>query len=269
VVNRETKIDLEHGDAIEAAADRFGDHEQMSHRRVLKWLAQFSDDHLPIAIKILKKIRYYNAGNLRALCRQLATMIADSLPVAEYPAVAVVPVGNPGSGASIVARLLRDHLDRTHFHLVDLLKVAKAKPGDYSAVVFIEDFSGTGRTLSKWWASVEPIVRPLDADLVWGVLVLNYRARSVVEELAPKLVYVEEIDESSDLFDAACNLLTEEEKTVLLAYSKKTGCRDTYERGYGGCGLAMSFKHGCPNNSIPTLWHDNSGWQALFIRRAV
>ena len=268
-MSRATKLELTYGEHALGAAERFGDHERMSQAHVLHWLSQFDDPHLPLAIRLLERIRYYNTLNIRTLCRQLVSVILDTLPQAEYPLIAVVPVGGPGSGSAIMARIVRDAVHGTRCRLVQTLQLAQAKAGDFSALVFIDDFSGSGKTLSDWWMSVEPLVRPLDAEIVFGLLVLNYRARGPVQEFASRIICVEELDESADVFDDACGDFDEAEKLVLLEYSRRTGCGAKYLRGFGDCGLILSFRYGCPNNSIPSLWHATKSWRALFMRRAV
>lgn len=268
-MSRVTRIDAAYGDHVRVAAERFGDHEDMSPGHVLRWLSQFDDEHIPLALRLLERIRYYNTLNIRTLCKHLVGMVGAELPGTQYPSMAIVPVGGPGSGAMVVARIIREVVDGNRCRLVDMLKLAQASPGQYSALVFVDDFSGTGDTLQKWWKMVDPIVRPLDAEVFLGILVLNYRAREKVESIASRVLCVDELDQAADVFDGACPHFSEQERLLLLKYAKKTGCKPKHERGYGHCGLILSFKHGCPNNSIPTLWHGSDVWKALFLRRGV
>jgi len=254
---------------VRAAAERFGDHERMSEAHVLRWLCQFDDEHIPLALRLLDRIRYYNTLNIRTRCKQLVEVVSDELPVARYPSIAIVPVGGPGSGATVMARIIRDVVDGQRCQVVDMLKLSQSSPGGYSALVFVDDFSGTGTTLERWWRTIEPIVRPLDAEVVFGLLVLNYRARERVESIASRVLCIDQLDEGADVFHTDSRDFGEGERLVLLRYAEKTGCNQKYERGYGECGLILSFKHGCPNNSLPTLWHGTDAWQALFMRRAV
>ncbi|KQZ09170.1 hypothetical protein ASD23_12850 [Agromyces sp. Root1464] len=39
----------------------------------------------------------------------------------------------------------------------------------------------------------------------------------------------------------------------LSRYSPRTGCDQYGNAGYGDLGLALSFHHGCPNNTVPVL----------------
>lgn len=269
-MNRLSRIALEHGEDATAIAERFGDHEGMSDARVLTWLAQFEDSHIPLALRILQRMKYYNTLNLKTLSRQLVHALLEDLPAEEYPTIALVPVGAAGSGAAIVARWAREAVRGTRIRLVQMLDLARAKKGDFNAIAFLDDFSGTGDTITDWWQGVEPLVLPLDARVVVSLIVLNYRARASLESFATRVIHVEELDEAADIFDVACAEFDDTEKGLLLEYSKKTGCDKKYLRGYGDCGLTISFRHGCPNNSIPALWYSNQkGWKGLFVRRTV
>ena len=60
-----------------------------------------------------------------------------------------------------------------------------------------------------------------------------------------------------------------EEKRSILTLCRDTRCSNDYIKGYGGCGLLVVFKHGCPNNSVPILWYDNQPhWERLFLRKS-
>jgi hypothetical protein len=149
-----------------------------------------------------------------------------------------------------------------------MLEVARLQ-GHCDALVFIDDFSGTGLTLEKWWENIEPSVRPANAEIFVGVLVLNERARSRIEDFAEAVLAVEELDESHNVFASANKDFSQIDKDRLLAQCKRTGCGTKYERGFEGCGLLLAFKHGCPNNSLPILWYESDSWRALFKRRAI
>ena len=258
-----------HGDRFRVAAEKFGDHEGMSPGHVLRWACQFDDEDLSVAVRLLERVSYYNTTNIRAFTRQLIQIAELELPIDRYPAVAIVPVGGPGSGSQVVSRAVREAVKGTRFRLIGMLDLTSAARGEYSAVLFLDDFGGTGDTLRRWWENVEALVRPLDAEVVFGLLVLNQRARSVLEEIASRVLCTLELDDAANVFDDASRDFDPQQREVLMKYAARTGCAAKYLRGYGNCGLIVSFRHGCPNNSIPTLWHETGAWRALFSRKAV
>lgn len=49
----------------------------MSEGTVLRWLIQFAEQHLPLAERILQAITYFSATSIRAMTRELVTMIIN------------------------------------------------------------------------------------------------------------------------------------------------------------------------------------------------
>ena len=150
--------------------------------------------------------------------------------------------------------------------MVDLLNV---QAGAADAIIFLDDFSGTGLTLETWWENVEPLVRPTGAAVFVGLLVLNERARQRIERFAGVLA-VDELDSTDNVFAGENTRFTNDDKARILENCRRTGCAPDFERGFGQCGLLLAFKHGCPNNSLPVLWYGaGARWSPLFNRRAI
>jgi len=152
--------------------------------------------------------------------------------------------------------------------MLSMLDLSRLNPGGARAVVFIDDFSGTGLTLEKWWENVEPLIQPIGAAVFVGLLVLNEQARTRIEQFAGVLA-VDGLDTSSNVLADDNHEFSHRQKTRLLEHCRRTQCGREYERGFGGCGLLLAFKHGCPNNSLPVLWHSAGKWRPLFNRRAI
>ncbi len=254
---------------IRLLAARFRDHEDVTPAAVQRWLTQFGNDDTSIAMKVLREIRYYSAQDIRTMLRQLVERVYQHLTDVRQNRVIFIPAGKPYSGAVVLARALRDtpHVQRSQIKTVaELLSIPD---GEVDAVVFVEDFSGTGETLTSWWANIEPAVLPKVSNVVFGVLVLNFRARERLREFSPTVVSVQELTEESNVLSDACNAFLADEKISLRRYCEKTRCSPEYRLGYGDCGLLVAFKHFCPNNSLPILWHNKNNWHNLFRRTAI
>ncbi len=267
-MRRTTKIQAEFADEIEQATYRFGDHEDMGGGRVVKWLEQFADDDLPLALRVIQTVRYYNGLNIRAMTRQLFEITTEELNGRRLEQGVFVAVGSLGSGSGTIARVLRELTKESNYKLLSMLDVSMLGPGDCDAIVCFDDFSGTGETLEKWWETVEPLVRPVNASFFVGLLVLNEQARNRIQAFA-EVVAVTELDATANMLAAGNLTFSQEEKPRLLEYCQRTALGPMYERGYGQCGLLLAFKHGCPNNSLPILWAQNEKWRPLFNRRAI
>lgn len=268
-MTRTTTIQTKYSDEVEDAVSRFADHEDMSAARVVKWLAQFTNADLPIALRVIAEVRYLNAVNIRALTKQLFQLTCDELKERGLRKAAFVPVGDGGSGSNTVARVLRNSLSGTRHKLLSMLDIAKLKPGAYDAIVFIDDFSATGDSLEKWWENVEPTIRPINAAVLVGLLLLNHLAYDRICTFAEEVVAVTELGPEADVLSTASTTFSDAAKPRILHYCRKTGIASKYEAGYGKCGLLVAFKHGCPNNSLPILWVHNRKWKSLFHRSAI
>ncbi len=266
---RLAKINREHSVPVRQAAHKFRDHEDMSRRKIARWVAQFEDADVRLAIKVLEKIRYYSGGDIRRMLRDLVRSVYEGLTGIPRNKIFFVPVGDIFQGAAILARGLRDTEGVRREQIKMMLELQKLPNEDIGAIVFVEDFSGSGNTLMTWWTNVESFILPKMAPVVIALLVLNAQARPRVEEIANKVVIVDELNENQNVLSPASNLFEADEKETLLAYCGKTGCTETYLRGFESCGLLVAFKHLCPNDSLPLLWHDSRGWRSLFKRRGI
>lgn len=267
-MSRLERIEAEHGQALRRSSEKFGDHEGMTVGRVLGWLAQFENDDLDLGLRVLENTRYLAADNIRSMARSLRRIVAQELDGTPLNRVAFVAVGASGGGASTIARVLRGFRGEDSTRVLSMVDLAGVPAADLDAVVFVDDLSVTGDTLTEWWMKIESIVLPLGVDALVGTLVMTTRAEERIREFAHPLT-AELIGPEAGVLSDDSDVFTEEEKARLLHYCELTGCGNRYIRGYGEAGLLLAFKHGCPNNSLPILWHDADGWIGLFTRRAI
>jgi len=256
-----------HG-VIERAASDYGDHVGITRAKVVRWLSQFPPRSRPLAAKVLVSLTYYADNNIGTMARRLVQATYGEYASIGKNRICFVPIGSPGSGAQQIARHLRSMRDVPRSCVIDLLDLNRRAPTDVEVVVALDDFSGTGETIKEWWDLNEPIIRPKAREIVLGLLVLNCVARPALEGVIERIMPVEELSTSANVFHDECATFTSQEKASLFRLCKKTKCSPAYVKGRGECGLLVVFKHGCPNNSIPILWHErNREWEALFRRR--
>jgi hypothetical protein len=126
----------------------------------------------------------------------------------------------------------------------------------------------TNKRFDPFSHHVESLIRPLNASIYVGLLVLNEPARDKIESFASVLT-VTELSKRDNVYDETNSNFSPNEKKRLLRNSRKTGCGPSFEKGFGENGLLVAFKHGCPNNSLPILWYEGKKWLSLFNRRAI
>ncbi|MHC4402187.1 MAG: phosphoribosyltransferase-like protein [Planctomycetota bacterium] len=262
-------LEVRYHDDIEFAVSEYGDHSGVTRARVVRWMRQVASRRQPLAARVLRSLRYYADNNLRSMARQLAEAVYSEYSEIQKNRIFFVPIGRRGSGADQVARYLRTLRLVANTRIVELIDLHRKPAEEIDVVVAFDDFSGTGQTIREWWDMNATLILPKQADLVLGVLVLNHLARPPLEEISEQIMAIDELSEKYNVFDDDCERFTKNEKRSLLTLCRATGCSDAYLKGRGECGLLVVFKHGCPNNSLPILWHHREGaWEALFQRRA-
>ena len=266
---RSSKYNVEatYSEAIQRAVVNFGDHRDLTKAKVVSWLSQFSDVNRDTGAKALDEIKYFQLSDIESMTRQLFEIVNDQYSEFDRNRIFFVPVGGPGSGASVIARHLRI-IGLPESRIVDLLALTRLNPADIEVIVFVDDFSGTGGKIKEWWYTNEQIVLPINARVVSGILLLNHKARNVLDELFEKVHFVNFLDESADVFSESSIAFNEEEKEQLFAACQETGVSERFVSGWGDCGLLLAYAHGCPNNSLPILWYESEKWESLFKRRS-
>lgn len=269
-MTRARVIEAKYRAEIQAAARAFGDHEEMSAERVLKWMIQFNDVDLNLAAKVLGEINYFDAKKIRRLTGRLLDSILTHFHGVPGREIAFVPVGGPGSGSTTIARALGETARARLGERPRLISMAEMEGArGLSAIALFDDFAGSGATLRDWWLTVEPLVLPKRARWLIGLLVLNGRARAVIEEVAGGVVAAEELGAEANVLGVANVMFEQAEKARLRHYCKRTRCGAKFQHGFNGCGLLVAFRHSCPNNSLPILWFESRSWSRLFRRRAI
>lgn len=267
-MTRTTIVHADYGGDIEDAVDRFGDHEDMTEGRVLKWLLQFDDEDLALASKVLQAITYVNAINIRKMTSTLLHMVLERMTAEGLVRAAFVAVASAASGSGNVARALRDALRGSGHVLISMLDLAQAGNDDFDAVVFVDDFSGTGETLSEWWENVESVVRPKNAQVFAGLLIVTEAALDEISVFA-EVVAVDELDLTHNALADENTIFSDDEKIRIRYYCERTGVDSELCAGYGECGLLLAFRHGSPDNSLPIIWAKTDDWRPLFKRRGL
>jgi len=173
------------------------------------------------------------------MTKQLINMVNQTFSI-ERKNIYYIPIGDVGSGAQLVARHLRAGNDVPQKNVVDLLTLTRIHHArTVELIVFIEDFSGTGQTIEDWWRINEPIILPIGAKIVMGVLVLNIKAQKRLEK-EHTTISVKHLTEVDNVFSDYCSLFTSEEKQNILEFCEQTGCSSEFLRGYGECGLLLA-----------------------------
>lgn len=257
--------------AIDKAFLNFRDHEAMTKQVITQWINQFPREVHPTAVKVLSNVDYFSAEHLRQMTNQLVGSIFSQYKNIHKNSVFFFPIGGIGSGAQIIARFIKEAKGVVPTNVVQLSDIEKIPATEIKVAVFFDDFSGTGQTIKNWWDNVEQLILPKTENIVLGLLVINCQSLDRLGKEIPttKILYSKRLRAGKNIFNRDCLRFTKQEKAIIVAACKKTGCDPDYVYGYGKSGLLIAFKHGCPNNSLPILWYSNRRWRRLFRRRTI
>jgi len=239
--------------------------------KLVNWIKQFKVEDWPLCIKMLQNIKFYTVENITAYTDSLLKLVNMEYKSIAKNRIFYVPIGTTGGGSHYVARALKANSDIPNTQIIERLELARLKPDDVDVLVFYDDFSGTGDTIDDWITINDTLFRPLCDKLVLGILILNPQAETVLGNLDDfHLLSSSLLTLNDNVLSTESNLFNSTEKAGLLKYCKNTGCDDLYIRGFGDCGLLINFPYGCPDNSLPILWHNQKGhWKNLFNRRVL
>lgn len=137
--------------------------------------------------------------------------------------------------------------------------------GADDAVVFVDDFSGTGNQACDAWKTDFAELLPEKPTTYLILVAANIAARQRIQAETDLVVVPHfEYDDKDNIFSTACKHFNSTENNKILEYCQKADHRSP--KGYGDCGMVVVFTHNCPNNSIPILHGNNNRWEGLFRR---
>ncbi|HAJ60808.1 MAG TPA: hypothetical protein DCP31_17355 [Cyanobacteria bacterium UBA8543] len=149
------------------------------------------------------------------------------------------------------------------------------------ALVFIDDFVGTGESASKYLSEIDATiaesVQERQIKVVFVALIAFVEGWKRVEEAVDNLsMHVhthrcELLDETAQYFSDKLSVFTDTNQRELARQVALKVGKELVKKiplGYGDIEMGVVFERGCPNNSLPILWAEstNPKWTPLFKR---
>ena len=155
-----------------------------------------------------------------------------------------------------------ERYDELFIYRRDLLKERLTSE---DTIVFLDDFSGTGRQATKIWEKYLHELLPDDPTIYLILVGINDRAvKKISKETDLNVLSFFHYNDRDNLFSDSCKSFTPAEKQIILKYCKRADNR--YPMGSGDCGMVLVLAHNTPNNSIPILHTNHEKWEGLFRR---
>lgn len=269
---------------------------KLSSHIIRGWLSQVpSHIHQRLLFKLLLQIKFYKTSEIRISLKSLHDKVRRKLSVIVQKSKAqrrkdvwVTYIDGAGkSGAQFAALYAEENLISTTCvkEISDIAGILKRKEGfpeGISTILIVDDFIGSGNTLSgnirKFYESYNEAIMASKINVLLGVVCATSEGEDKVRETLVKL------DENADLIVCDSipsnhfafgenNSIWDNNDEMLAAKDlcMTLGAQIDKQRplGYSDQGLLVVFSRNCPNNSLPILHSSGRGsnqWKPLFER---
>ena len=264
---------------------------RITEDQIRAWLAQF-DDYVSqrLMFKVLQGLRFYSDDLMRAKMREAHGIVRRDLVrrvergKRKRGDILVSYLDSPGkSGGGKYAKLYADE-NRIYFgNVVERSKLAEvvSQREDVQALVFIDDFIGTGGSAQAYLKQLAEesgqILREADLRIYFIAVTGFQESQSNIEgtiaecNLPIEIHICDPLDSSARCFEENSRIFPDEsERLQAMRVAHEHGVRIMKRNplGYGDCQTAIVFPDSCPNNNLPILWaeSDEPPWRPLFKR---
>ena len=237
--------------------------------------------------RILEKMRFYTADNIRSKMKEVHGIVTRGLvQIVEKGKlkrsdILVSYLDNIGKSGAYYAKLYADENDIYFENIVERpqLLAALEKKRELGAVVFIDDFIGTGNSAAGYFSElakhrIDILLNPtlrMFFVAICGFQSAKANVENAIAELGlPVIVRLcDPLDETEMCFSEVSRIFPDIEqrgKAKAIAYQHGIGLVKDAPLGYGDCQAPIVFENSCPNNTLPILWAETKGWFPLFKR---
>lgn len=250
---------------------------QITLDRAVRWVLQFEAEDYVLAVRILENLDVLGPADIRAALEvahaKLLRKMAEKGSPMKGNNTLYAGIGNAAKSGALISYHYRtvtgipedDFLSQDEEQELDLSKVEN--------IVFVDDFIGTGKMISKEIKRIAEEVYALSGTRkIFILTVAGYEdgIQHVIDETGASVVCALEYSsrDSVALLDATFyDGLPVSERSAALERIKRY-CRaiSTSELGFGGIGGLLVFDHNTPNTTLPIVWHTGKGWNPLFPR---
>jgi hypothetical protein len=262
---------------------------RISELQISSWLSQFSTlEERRLMFDVLVGLRFYSTDSIRSKLREAHGIVTrgTTWQRKQYEStkrrdILVSYLGGPGHSGAEYARRYDDENSIHPDSIVAPEDIAEAiiKRGEVKAVVFIDDFIGTGDTLRELLAANSERLRALEAAVgdrlflvvLCGLSVGVSKVELLIEEagIRTRLHVLDTVLSSASIFAPESGVFKDEVRRLRardVAYKYGQDLLPDWPLGYGNSEATIVFDNKIPNNCLPILWVDKKGWKPLFRR---
>lgn len=237
--------------------------------KIIKWLENFEEKDIENAIDLLRIFEYISYDEILYRFNDLLEKLLTQIPDGEK--ILIMPYGKLGkSGTFITYPLMKTTAYQSRESDIKVSVNYEEESGkNYSHIVFIDDFIGSGNTfLEEYrekkiedWVLNEKIDNKyiLAPIMMWNGqknIEYNFPDFTICADIRVELFhnYISPLDAFNN-YDSIHSFASEYGAKLL----KKSPL------GYGNGQALVAYFHSTPNNTLPIIWH-NKKWQPLYPR---
>jgi hypothetical protein len=237
---------------------------------IQSWLGRFKAGDKDVAARILDVVEVKSEAEIqdgyRRALEQIEGWSADSANRSGQ--WVFVGFGRAGESGQSMLRVFREATGMSSTAFNDLFCSATDLPQRQltarDTVVFVDDFSGTGRQVTQFWPMLSELIASDAKKYLILTAVTSHALEKITNETELKVYASRVLDSVDNTFHHTCIHFTENEKKAVETYCKRADKKNP--RGFGGCGILFVLSHKTPNNTIPILHVNNTKWIGLFPR---
>ncbi len=243
---------------------------------VLKWLMQFDNDDIDLAVRIVKNLNVIGFDDLNtslsiAYSKLERAAIDRKSPISRKNTL-FAGIGDGGKSGAMMGYNFRviNEIPEENFLTDESLQYLEQ--GCVENIVLIDDVIGTGDQATKEIKRLTEKITPFGVKNIFMLTAVGMGAgiKKIVNDTK---AHVFSAFEYSDL-DTAKNLDSQFYEGISHEARKKMQARLEYygniasewPLGYGGIGAFISFYYNTPNISLPLIWSSRNSWIPLFKR---
>jgi hypothetical protein len=260
---------------------------RLTEDSVRAWLSQFGDNRkMRLMFTLLQGLKFYSNDVIRQRMRDAHSIVVRGL---KHRLVAgqlrrrdmvVSYLDGPGKSGASYARLYVEENRIYHDNVVERSKIGDAiRSGDTQALVFVDDFIGTGESAVQNLQYVSTLVGdsviPAELKVCFVAITGFVSGRAYIEnnlsplQIPAEVHICEPLDESMRVFGEQSTFWSSkaqlvEAKELAESYGRELDKR--HPLGYRNSQAAVVFESSIPNNSLPILWKKSKSWTPLFER---
>jgi AAA+ ATPase superfamily predicted ATPase len=250
------------------------------------WLAQFgSAVDQRLMLSLLRNLRFYSEDLIRAKLRDAHGIVSRGLVQRlehrqrKRDDIVVSYLDRVSKSGCRTAQL---YLDENEIYVDNMLEKGSLteeikKFPSCKALVFVDDFVGTGNSASEYLTEISEQIKEIARTrTVFFLAIAGFAdGKKRIQETAKKLgidlaVHLCDIlDHRDRCFEESSTIYPNNEERIrarAIAYEFGSKLEKNAPLGYGSSQAAVVFAYNCPNNTLPILWSGNATWVPLFRR---